>query len=291
MRTFTWTVLAVGLISTAPARGQEGAGRPIMADVRHALGGDSALNAVQALRGVGTATRAFGDLRIAGEVEVLLALPDRYLRTDRLLVGGLASEVVSGFRGEAFIQRASGPDGLRVDPGAALDPAMRAVVAAGAARGARHDLVRLLLGFFGSARGLLPLTFTHVGTAEAPDGTADVLQVDGSEGFAVRLFVDATTRHALMLAWHAPDVSGAFRRLTRMSADRSTERVDAAGLLAQAQSPVEHRMYFSDYRRVGRLTWPHRVRRSAAGEPREELVFERFWINPALDPRVFEPER
>ena len=45
-----------------------------------------------------------------------------------------------------------------------------------------------------------PLTFTHGGTAESPDGTADVVDVKG-EDFAARLFIDSKTHLPLMLSW------------------------------------------------------------------------------------------
>jgi hypothetical protein len=229
---------------------------------------------------------------VAGEVEILLAPPDRYRRTDRLKVAGLTSEVTTGLNARTFVQRASGANGVRVDPVAALDPGVRAVVAEGAARGARHDLMRLLLVLVGDPPGG-SLSFRLGGTAEAPDWRADVLHVEGPDGFAARLFVDTRTRLARLIAWDGPDTPGAIRRLTASYRSSNTRPPEAsvADLLNQAQSVVEHRLYLSDYRRAGPLTWPHRLRRTAGSDPIEDITFERFWINPPLEAHDFDPDR
>jgi hypothetical protein len=292
MREVTCAVLAATLAAGSVVRAEDRTATAIVEEMRRALGGHAALDAVQTMRGVGVAIRALGELRVTGAVEIVVALPGSYLRTDRLKVAGLTSEVVTGLNGDTFLQRASGPTGIRLDPAAALDPGVRAVVVAGAARGARHDLIRLLLAFLGNVPGAA-LTFTAAGRAEAPEWTADVLQVEGADGFATRLFVDTVTRRPLMVAWEAPDTPGAIRRLTTSySAPRAdAPKVGAADLLNQAQSFVEHRLYFSEYRRVDGLTWPHRLRRTAGAEPIEDITFERLSVNPRLEPRHFDPDR
>ena len=292
MREVTCAVLAAAIVASSVVRAEDHTAAAIVAEMRQALGGAEALDAVQTMRGHGVATRAFGELRVTGEVEIAFALPDRYLRTDRLKVAGVTSEVVTVLNGATFGQRATGPTGLRLDPAAGLEPGVRTVVAAGAARGARHDLARLLLVLLGTAPGA-PLTFTTAGRAEAPDWTADVLQVEGADGFAIRLFVDSVTRRPLLLAWEAPDTSGAIRRITASysAPDADSPKVTTADLLAQAQSFVEHRLYFSEFRRTDGLTWPHRLRRTAGGEPIEDIVFERLRINPRLEPHHFDPDR
>ena len=292
MREITCTALAAVLTAGSLVQAQEPSPATIVAEMRRALGGDTALDAVRTIRGSGVATRVLGELRVAGEVEILLAPPDRYRRTDRLKVAGVTSEVTTGLNGGTFLQRASGPNGVRTDPVAALDPGVRAVVAEGAARGARHDLIRLLLALVGTTREL-SLSFTLSGTAEGPDWTADVLQVEGPDGFAARLLVDTRTRLPRLIAWDGPDTPGAIRRLTASysSSNTGTPDTSAADLLNQAQAFVEHRLYLSDYRRFGALTWPHRFRRTAGSEPIEDISFERFWINPPVEAHDFDPDR
>ena len=40
-----------------------------------------------------------------------------------------------------------------------------------------------------------------IGTAQSPEGNADVLEVKNADGVATRLFLDVTTHMPLMLTW------------------------------------------------------------------------------------------
>ena len=52
--------------------------------------------------------------------------------------------------------------------------------------------------------------------------------------------------------------------------------------------PVESRIYFADYRDVDGLQLPYRLRRAVGPDTVEETTFDRFRINPKIDPRRFE---
>ena len=52
--------------------------------------------------------------------------------------------------------------------------------------------------------------------------------------------------------------------------------------------PVESRIYFADYREVDGLQLPYRLRRAVGPDTVEETTFDRFRINPKIDPRRFE---
>jgi hypothetical protein len=52
--------------------------------------------------------------------------------------------------------------------------------------------------------------------------------------------------------------------------------------------PVESRIYFADYREVDGLQLPYRLRRAVGADTVEETTFDRFRINPKVDPRRFE---
>jgi hypothetical protein len=68
----------------------------------------------------------------------------------------------------------------------------------------KQDFVRLTLGMFASSFSSYPLTFTYAGQAEAPQGTADVLDVKGPANFSARLFVNSQTHLPIMISWQAP---------------------------------------------------------------------------------------
>src|SRR6187200_1694187 len=46
--------------------------------------------------------------------------------------------------------------------------------------------------------------FRWIGTAQAPEGSADVLEVKTPDGVATRVFIDAMTHMPLMLSWTGP---------------------------------------------------------------------------------------
>jgi hypothetical protein len=69
--------------------------------------------------------------------------------------------------------------------------------------------------------------------------------------------------------------------------------VSPAAPASQGRGPggpalVEYRIYFGDYRDVDGLQWPFRLRRATGPDTTEETTFDRFRINPKIDPKRFE---
>ena len=52
-------------------------------------------------------------------------------------------------------------------------------------------------------------------------------------------------------------------------------------------TPVEHRIYFADYRDVEGVKLPFRLRRAIGTDTTEETTFDRFRLNTKIDPRKF----
>jgi len=178
----------------------------------------------------------------------------------------------------------------------------------------KQDFVRLTLGMFASSFPSYPLTFRYAGLGEAPEGQADVLDVAGSANFSARFIVQRATHLPVMLIWQvpattvvvrvpgqppptavppgavlvdapAPPAGGASEEdRTQYAATVATLRRQA---LAQAK-PVDYRIYYGDFREVNGVKWPFRIKRAIAGETIEETTFDRFQINPKIDPRKFE---
>ena len=62
----------------------------------------------------------------------------------------------------------------------------------------------------------------------------------------------------------------------------------SAEALAMARlPPAERRIYFSDYRKAGGLTWPHRFKEAVAGAVAVDVRLWNLKINPKLDPARF----
>ena len=83
----------------------------------------------------------------------------------------------------------------------------------------------------------------------------------------------------------APPASSA----TQAERDQYTAAV--ANLRRQALSqakPIEHRIYYADFRNVDGLKLPFRLRRAVAGETIEETTFDQIKVNAKIDPRKFE---
>ena len=177
----------------------------------------------------------------------------------------------------------------------------------------KQDFARLWLGLFASSPSAYPLTFSWAAVAEAPQGLADVLDAKGEGAFTLRLFVDSKTKLPLMVSWSQPPTSviitvpgqpatktvapGAVvvagppapaAGAPKEEADKYSKDVIALRAKAQA-TPVEHRLYFADYREVDGIKFPFRLRRAIGTETTEETTFDRFRVNPKIDPRKFEP--
>jgi hypothetical protein len=336
-----------------------------LADARKALGGDT-LAELKTLVASGRTKRVRGNNLVPIEFEILIELPNKYVRVDEFPAEDM-DPTSAGFNGDALIQippppavpagrggpldtaqggpsqrpaggTAVGPPGT--PPGGTAPPAGVAPPAGmppGAAPGApgamtpggrgpamdprrarlttvKQDYARLALGLF-AASSAYPLTFSWAAVAEAPQGRADVLDVKGEGNFAVRYFIHSETRLPIMVTWTTPPTNvivtvpgqpppstvapGAVvvtgppapaKDAPKEEMDKYTKDVLALRAKAQA-TPVEHRLYFADYRDVDGLKLPFRLRRAIGTETTEETTFDRFRVNAKIDQRKFEPIR
>jgi hypothetical protein len=242
----------------------------VLSSAREALGGETRLAAVRSFTASGRTRQVSGDNLVPIEFEIACELPDRYVRKDE--IPARESEPTSiGFNGADLIQfpapaplRAGGPP---VPPGA-LDKMRVARLTT-----VKQDFAKLALGMFASSFSSYPLTFTYSGIAEAPQGKADVLDAKGPDSFALRFFVNSETHLPIMVSWQSAAGRGG---------------PPPGGAAPSPPKPIEHRLYYADYRRVDGLQLPFRLRRAVAGETVEETTFDRFRINAKIDPRKFE---
>jgi hypothetical protein len=176
----------------------------------------------------------------------------------------------------------------------------------------KQDFARLTLGML-AASPAYPLTFSYAAIAEAPQGRADVLDVKGPDNFSLRYFIHSETHLPIMVTWTTPPTNvvvtvpgqpppktvapGAVvvagppappANAPKEEMDKYAKEVMAIRGKAQA-APVEHRLYFADYRDVDGLRLPFRLRRAIGTETTEETTFDRFRLNTRIDPRKFQP--
>jgi hypothetical protein len=238
----------------------------VLAAARAALGGEKTLAAVRTFVATGRTRQVRGDNLVPIEFEITCQLPERCVRKDEIPAQG-ADLTVMGFSGDTLIQFPSVSGGPSGPGGARLTPVTTV----------KQDFTRLLLGMFAGSTQIVPLTFTYAALGEAPEGQADILAVAGPEDFTAQLVVQRETRLPVMLMWHASPVA---------PGGRGTRPPPSA-----AAPPVEHRLYFGDFREVSGLKWPFRVRRAIGNDTVEETTFDRVRVNVKIDERRFEVPR
>jgi hypothetical protein len=328
---FAASVAAVSL-GLASSQGRDAS--PALAAARDALGGESALSAVKAFVATGRTRQVRGSNLVPIEFEIACELPSKYVRRDE--VPAQESEpTTSGFNGDALIlfprpqeapTTASRPAAQQAAPTASTPPSPQGSGSSGPRTSAadpgkvrvaalKQDFVKLTLGMFAASFEVCPLTFTLFGQAEAPQGTADVIDVKGPDGLALRFFVNTQTHLPIMVSWTTPATNVVLTdagnpapanvapgtivveapprpapgappdALARYASDVQALR---RKVVADAK-PLEHRLYYADYRDVGKgVRFPFRLRRATAGETVEETNFDGFKINPRIDPRKFD---
>jgi hypothetical protein len=249
-----WLLLAqvVGLHAQTPTAAS------VVAAAREALGGEKRLSAVTSFNAIGRTRQIRGNNLVPIEFEINCELPDKFVRKDEIPAQDTDASV-TGFVGEQLLlypappARAGGPP-----PQAAAQQRLA---------GIKQDFARLMLAPFAASFPPYPLTFKYLAEGEAPEGKADILDVAGPGHFSARLVVQRDTHLPVMLMWQAPGPPAAANT---------------------PPAPVEHRLYYGDFREVNGTKWPFRIRHAVAGETTEETTFDRIRINVKIDAKKFE---
>jgi hypothetical protein len=177
-------------------------------------------------------------------------------------------------------------------------------------RNRRAEVSRLLLAFLLNTDS--PVAW--IGTAQSPEGTADVLEVKSADGTATRLFLDSTTRMPLMMTWtgggqrggrggqgggrgrggDAGAQGGAPQGGAAPAAPQAAPQGGAAVDTAQGRrgrgaggAPPTLEMHLSEYKAVNGIKLPHLITRGTNGETAEEWVIKSYRINPTFKGNTF----
>lgn len=288
----------------------------VLSATRQALGGEK-LTTLKTLVATGRTRRVRGNNLVPIEFEIDLELPDKYLRRDESPFEE-SDPTSAGFNGDDLIQVPA--PAIPVMParpgGPAPTPPTPEQIAAqrrGRVMTIKQDFVRLALGMFANSVGAYPLTFAHVAVAEAPQGKADVIEAHGAGNFTVRFFVNSQTRQPLMVSWTQPPtnvivtvpgqpapttvapgavvVTGpAAPAASASQADKDAYAKEVLALRQRTQAtPVEHRLYYADYRDVDGVQLPFRFRRAIGADTTEETTVDRYRLNVKIPPERFAP--
>ncbi len=311
-----------------------GRGAALLAEARKAIGGADKIAAIKRLQASGTFLRSTGpDQIIDGDFDVLIELPDKYRKNevtgfagatvDRIEVlngadtwdetsGGLTGG--GGFGGGGFGrggdrgggggfrgggggfgggrrgQTPGGTDPAQADQsqgGPQIDPAR---IKEQQRRVRQAEMARLALVWLLTTDAPV----TRIGTAESPEGTADVLEVKSSDGVTTRLFLEPSTHMPLMITWEGQPSRGGGLGARGTAAQRAP-RADAAppgrrGGAAQSGGPQAQttlEMHLGEYKIVNGIKLPHLITRGNDGTTQEELKIKSFKINPNFKSDTF----
>ena len=291
-----------GKDNTSASRAEE-----VLKQARAAVGGESKIGGVRGLSIKGKFRRVMGEREMSGEREFDLLLPDKYMRTESIVMPGMAmtinnSRAVSGQEfwssggrmgrpgGTSFVMRADGKEPTPEDLAKADQEQARQM---------RVEMARYVLALLLTPTPAFPLEFSYFGEATADDGSADVIDATGPEGFSARLFLDKQTHLPLMLSYRAPKP----RVVTMMQpggprggthgGKTPEELVKEAQQKMKEQGEakpeeVEMQIRFSDYKESGGLLLPHRIASGPDGETTEEWEIKSYSVNPQFKADKFQ---
>jgi hypothetical protein len=297
----------------------------VLAMSRKAIG-EKKLDALKTLSLHATVQRNVNSMQLSTDAELLLEIPDKYVRTDQPNTPGLVTGgMTTGFNGEKPIQPAQGglaggafvirmgPGGPAPAPSEKLSPEEQDRVEKSVVRAAKQELSRLMLGWFAAAHPSVSAQYTFAGEAESPDGRAFVIDVKNADGFAARLFIDQQTNLPLMVTYQGPQRqvmtrgpggpggaaghgAGTVVQRTPASQPMSGEERKKAQdemntqieeMRRQPPVMVDYTLFFEDWQQVDGVQFPHKIRRAAAGATTEEWTVTKVKINPGIDPKKF----
>ncbi len=294
----------------------------VLAETRKAMGGDR-LAAITSILATGQTRRVRGDNLVPIEFEIAIELPDKYVNRDEVPAEE-SGPTSTGFAGAEIIQFPAPPAGRAGGPapgaapgrpgGPAPTPEQLAAQRAARLNAIKQDFARLMLGAMPGSLETFPMTFAYAAQAQAPQGNADVLDVRGPGNFAARLFIHTGTRLPIMLSWQAPPsavvvttpgqpaprtiapgavvISAPAPPAAAAAEEKERYTKELAAMRQKAQTtPVEHRLYYADYRDADGLKLPFRLRRAIGADSTEETTFDRFRLNMKIDPRKFATSR
>jgi len=239
------------------ARAQAPSAQTVVTAAREALGGEQRLSAIISFTATGRTRQLRGNNLVPIEFEINCELPDKFVRKDEIPVQDTDASL-TGFAGDQLIL-AQAPPNRAGGPAPQAAQQQRLV-------GVKQDFARLMLGIFAASFSPYPLTLKYLAEGDAPEGKADILDVTGPANFSARLVIQRDTHLPVMLMWQAPGPA-------------------APG---SQPMPVDHRLYYADFREVNGTKWPFRIRHAIAGQTIEETTFDRIRVNVKIDPRKFE---
>jgi len=298
----------------------------IIAAARKAIGGGK-LDVLKTFSVEATVERNLNNMQMASDVEIVLDLPDKFLKSETPNGGGgmmiMAGGGVSGFNGDRPLQKilsggmsAGGGMVIRMGgaPGAPAGekptPEQLEQLTKQMVRNSRVEASRLMLGWFANAHPAANADYSYLGEAESVEGKAYVIEVKNADTLAARLFIDQQTSLPLMVTYQgpvprvmtqsmgaAPAAGGAHTMTMQRPANEEERKKMQADLEKQVQQMqqqppelVDYALYFEEWRDVDGVKFPFKVRRARGGATNEEWTVRKVKVNPKVDAKRFAGE-
>jgi hypothetical protein len=293
-------LLSVLLSSTSEAFADPRADE-ILKEVRAAIGGEELLQKIQGLAINGQFRRMLGERQMAGDREISISLPDKFLVEDAFNPGGLSTAMINsrGLNGERAWSASSGGGGgmvIRMNaPGGAQQTPEQ--MEAMFRRQYSIELTRYLLAILATPSMLQPLEFKYVGDSDVDDSPADVLEVSGPDRPALRVFFDKKTHLPLLLSYRGPrprimTMTRPGGGTVRTEEDIKKAREEAEKKLASEPLPRPEEVDFfirvEGHKKVNGLLLPHKLTYLTENEVSEEFEISKYQLNPQFKPDKFQ---
>jgi hypothetical protein len=293
------TLLLLALLFAPTARADERA-QEILKQAREAVGGEQRLQKLEALHINGQYRRVFGERQIAGDREISIALPNKYLVEDSMNPGGLSTAMINTHAlngdhawngtsgGGGMVFRMGGPGGQQMSP-EQMEAMQRRIYQA--------EFARYVLAMTLAPPASLAVEYKYAGDSDVDGEPADVLDVSGPDQFSVRLFFDKKSHLPLLLSYRGPKPRMITMTRPPGSGPRKPEDLQKAREEAekkmQAEGPgapeeVDFYIRLSDHKKVDGLMLPFKLTFLTESEVSEEFEISKYQLNPQFKADKFE---
>lgn len=271
----------------------------ILKEVRIAIGGEDLLQKIQGLAINGKYRRVIGERQIAGDREISIGLPDRFLVEDAFNMGGMATSMLNtrGLNGQRAWSSSSGGGGMIIrmgGPGGA-EPTPEEMEAMHRRQYA-IEMTRYMLAILATAPPSSTAEFKYVGDSDVDSVPADVLEVSGINGLAIRIFFDQKSHLPLLLSYRGPKPRViSMSRPGGGSAEELKKARAEAEKLANAEAPavpeqIDFFIRIEDHKKVNGYVLPHKFTFLTDTEVSEEFEISKYQVNPHFKADKFQKQ-
>lgn len=292
-----FTLLIVSLITASAVFANDSRAEEVLKQAREAMGGER-LQKIAGLYINGQYRRTFGDRQMAGDREISISLPDKYLIEDSMNPGGMSTSIVNtrGLNGERAWSGSSGGGGMIIrmggPGGAQLTPEQ---MEAAQRRMYQAEFSRYLLAMILMPPASMQVEFKYAGESDVEDLPAEVVDVTGPDRFSVRLFFDKKTHLPLLLSYRGPKPR--MLTMTRQGGERNPDDIKKAREEAEKKmreegpavsEEVDFFIRLTDHKKVHGVMLPHKFTFLTESEVSEEFEISKYQVNPQFKADKFQ---